>query len=391
MNSNNLSKVDLKIPDEEFYLRVEKIKGRMLKENIDLLILVGDEHYQGHVRYVSDYRPMLEYAIVLIIKNTEPILLCGPECKTLAYQTSRIKDIRVCSDVAIPGEEYPNEEMYTLEELLSELERSIRIEKVGVVNLNIVPEFLMKPIVEVCQDKTVINSSMILDELRGVKSENEIRIMKNAYEMGKAGIKNGLKILDIGKSETEILAEMSYPIYKMGAEQMSHCFYTSSGIGSSSALYFSKDTKKVEDGDLVILDIGAVYNGYFSDIATSRIVGKKRRESVRVLDTVRNALDAAMKKVHPGIMGKEIDLAARDITTDAGYAKNHLYGVVHGVGLQHCEYPFFGPTTEVRVEEGMFFNIDIGLFNFEFGGVRLENGILVTANGCQVFQVDHDV
>ena len=108
-----------------------------------------------------------------------------------------------------------------------------------------------------------------------------------------------------------------------------------------------------------------------------------------MLDTARRAMDAAIAAVRPGVMGKEIDLAARRITEDAGYRVNHLYGAVHGVGLQHCEYPFFGPNTDIPVEENMFFNIDIGLFNFPFGGVRVENGILVTAGGCEVFAVEH--
>jgi len=390
MSSFGENKSDLKIPDEEFNTRVKNIQNKMEEENIDLLILSGDEHYQGHVRYVSDYRPMLEFAMVLICRNADPLLLCGPECKTLAYQTSRIKDIRVCSDVAIPGEEYPNEQMYTLKEILGELENVTKIKKVGVVNFNVVPEFIIKTIKEVCKGREIFNASRIIDELRSIKSENEIRVMKRAYEMGQTGLRSGIKALKIGKSETEILAEMSYPIYKMGAEQMSHCFYAASGKGSSPALYFSRSSKRVEDGDIVILDIGAVYYGYFSDIATSRIVGKKSREKQRVLDTVRKALDAATRKVKPGVLGKEIDLAAREITSAAGYAKNHLYGVVHGVGLQHCEYPFFGPTSEEIVEEGMFFNIDIGLFDFDFGGVRLENGYLVTSSGCEVFAGEHE-
>jgi len=256
--------------------------------------------------------------------------------------------------------------------------------------LNVIPEFMIGAIREVCRGREIFNASRILDELRGVKSKNEIRIMKRAYEMGQTGLRSGLKALKIGKGETEILAEMSYPIYKMGAEQMSHCFYAASGKGSSPALYFSRSSKRVDDGDIVILDIGAVYYGYFSDIATSRIVGKKSREKQRVLDTVRKALDTATRKVRPGAVGKEIDLAAREITSAAGYEKNHLYGAVHGVGLQHCEYPFFGPTSEERVEEGMFFNIDIGLFNFDFGGVRLENGYRVTSSGCEVFAVEHE-
>ncbi len=389
MNNNYPGRVDLRIPDEEFYLRVDNIKKRMKKESIDLMILVGDEHYQGHVRYVSDYRPMLEYAIVVIGRDKDPILLCGPECKVLAYHTSRIKEIRVCSDMAIPGEEYPNEEMFTLKEILSEMEGKNSSKRVGIVSLDIVPKFLIKPIYEVCEGKEILNSSNILDELRGIKSDNEISIMKRAYEMGIAGIEKGRECLNVGKSETEILAEMAYPIYKMGAEQMSHAFYAASGAGTSPALYFSNSCKIINDGDLVILDIGAVYNGYYSDVGTTTIVGKKSKEKLKVLDTAKKALAAAMSKIKPGIMGKEIDLAARKITTEAGFGKNHVYGSCHGVGLQHCEYPFFGPNTDIEVEEGMFFNVDLGLFNFDFGGVRLENGILVTVDGYEVFDVEH--
>lgn len=381
---------DLRIPDHEFQSRAKSVQKRMQKERIDLLILVGDEHYQGHVRYLSDYRPMLEAAVVLIRKDGEPILLCGPECKVLAYQTSRIKDIRVCSDVAIPGEEYPNETMQGFKEILLELERAAPIEKIGIVNLDLVPQFIMTTITEVCQGKETVNATRILDELRGIKSKNEIQIMSRVYEMGLAGLRRGLEAVQIGKRETDILAEMAYPAFAMGAELLSHCFYAATGKGTSPALYFSRSDKRIEDGDLVLLDIGAVYNGYFSDIATTRICGKKTAEKQRVIDTVRRALEAATKAVRPGALGKQIDRAAREITSAAGYEKNHLYGAVHGVGLQHCEYPFFGPTTEVRVEEGMFFNIDIGLFNFDFGGVRLENGYLVTASGCEMFSVGHE-
>jgi Xaa-Pro aminopeptidase len=214
--------------------------------------------------------------------------------------------------------------------------------------------------------------------------------MRRASQMGLAGLRRGLTAVEVGKRETEILAEMAHPVFAMGAELLSHCFYAASGRGTSPALYFSRREKKVEDGDLVLLDIGAVYNGYFSDVATTRICGRKTAEKQRVIDTVRRALDAATHVIRPGIRGKEIDRAAREITGAAGYGKNHLYGAVHGVGLQHCEYPFFGPTTEVKVEEGMFFNVDIGLFNFDFGGVRLENGYLVTSSGCEMFSVGHE-
>ena len=384
-----LGKLD--ISGQEFKSRVKKIQSNIKKERIDLLILQGDEFNQGYIRYLSNYRPSLEQAIILVGTDNDPILLCGPECKVLAFNTSKIKDIRVCSDVAIPGEEYPNEQMYTLKQILKEVESSYKIKKVGVADLNLIPNFLLENLMSVCKDKDIINAAHIVDDLRMIKSEDELKIMRKAYEMGIAGINRGLKALEIGKSESQITGEMAYPVYQMGAEQLSHYFSTASGKNSSPALNFPSGDKNIEDGDFVILDIGGVYKGYFSDIATTVIVGKKDLGKQRVIDTANKALNAALKKIRPGVKGKEIDLAAREITTKAGYEKNHLYGCCHGVGLQHCEPPFFGPNTEHIVEENMVFNVDLGLFNFDFGGVRLESGVFVAGSGNEIFEIETSI
>ena len=381
-----LGKLD--ISDQEFKSRVKKIQSNIKKERIDLLILQGDEFNQGYVRYLSNYRPSLEQALILVGTDNDPILLCGPECKVLAFNTSKIKDIRVCSDVAIPGEEYPNEQMYTLKQILKEIESSYKIKKVGMVDLNLIPNFILKNIKDVCKDKEIVNAAYIVDNLRVIKSEGELKLIRKAYEMGIVGINTGLKSLKTGKSESQITGEMAYPVYQMGADQLSHYFSTASGKNSSPALNFPSGDKIIEDGDFVILDIGGVYKGYFSDIGTTVIVGGKDLEKQRIINTAKKALDAALKKIRSGVKGKEIDLAAREITTKAGYEKNHLYGCCHGVGLQHCEPPFFGPNTERIVEENMVFNVDLGLFNFDFGGVRLESGVFVAGSGNEIFEIE---
>lgn len=383
-----MSSEKLDISSQEFESRLKKIQMQMKKENIDLLILQGDEFNQGYVRYLSNYRPSLEQALVLIGADIDPILLCGPECKILAFNTSKIKDIRVCSDVAIPGEEYPNEQMYTIRQILEEIEGNCKIKMVGVADLNLIPNFLLENIKGVCKDKTLINATQVVSNLRMIKSEAELKIIRKAYEMGIAGINISLKSLKTGKTESQITGEMAYSVYQMGADQLSHYFSTASGKNSSPALNFPSGDKAIEDGDLVILDIGGVYKGYFSDIATTVIVGKKDLEKQRVIDTAKKALDAALKKIRPGVKGKEIDLAAREITTKAGYEKNHIYGCCHGVGLQHCEPPFFGPNTEQIAEENMVFNVDLGLFNFDFGGVRLESGVFVAGSGNEIFEIE---
>jgi Xaa-Pro aminopeptidase len=316
------------------------------------------------------------------------MLLAGPECKILAFHTSVLEDIRVCSDVAIPGEEYPNEDMVSFKEILDEVEKNCPVKKVGIADLDLIPNFLMENVASVCGDKEIINAAGLVDDLRMIKSKAELRIMTRAYEMGIAGINKGLEELEIGKTESQITGEMAYPVYQMGADQLSNYFCTASGRNSSPALNFPSGDKVIEDGDFVILDIGGVYKGYFSDIATTVIMGKKENEKQRILDTAKRALDSALKSIKPGIPGKVIDLAARDITNEAGYGKNHLYGCCHGVGLQHCEPPFFGPNTGQLVEEDMLFNIDLGLFGFDFGGIRLETGVIVTGNGCKIFEIE---
>lgn len=390
MSKKNFNQVGLRISDDEFQQRIEKIRRRMINEKIDLLVLVGNEFNQGYVRYVSDYRPIIEYALVLISVDKDPMLLCGPECKTLALHTSRIKNIKVCLDIAIPGEEYPNEEMHSFKDILKEIESKNEINKIGVVDLNFIPNFLLKNILNVCGDKEIVNSSNILNELRAIKSMDEIGIIKRAYVMAIAGINKGLENLSIGKSETEIAGEMSYTVLKMGAEQLSHCFMVASGINTSPALNFPNGDKLINDGDFVILDIGAIYKGYYSDTGLTKIVGKKQKNKEKVLSVVKRASEAAISRIKPGIRGKEIDLAAREITSREGFKKNHVYGVCHGVGLQHCEYPFFGPTSDTIVKEGMIFTVDVGLFNFDFGGVRLEKGIIVTSSGYEVFEIDRE-
>ena len=387
MKEKKMNLESLRISRDEFNHRVEKIQMKMKSEGIDLLIAQGDEFNQGYIRYLSNYRPSLEQALVIIAADMAPILLSGPECKILAFQTSEIEDIRVCSDVAIPGEEYPNEDMVSFKDILREVEKSFSVKKVGIADLNLIPNFLLENVVSVCGDKEIINAADLIDSFRMIKSEAELKIMTKAYEMGIAGIKKGLEKLEIGKTESQITGEMAYTVYQMGADQLSHYFSTASGINTSPALNFPSGDKFIEDGDFVILDIGGVYKGYFSDIATTRIIGKKDKEKQRILDTAKRALDSALKAVKPGVMGKVIDLAARDITTTAGYGKNHLYGCCHGVGLQHCEPPFFGPNTEQLVKENMIFNIDLGLFGFDFGGVRLETGVVVTEDGCRIFEI----
>jgi Xaa-Pro aminopeptidase len=379
-----MSMREVAIPTEEFKSRAARIQEQSGEQGLDAILLFGDEHQQGNVRYVSDYRPMLEYSAIIIPVRGEAILLAGPECATLAHLTSKIEDIRICSDLQIPGEEYPNTPMVSIEQVLKELDGYSPIKKLGVVDMDFLPLFIAESVKRGLAGRELVDVSMLLHRMRAVKSENEIKVMRKAYEAGSLGLRVGMKALEVGKRETDIAAEMAYPMWLTGADQMSHCFMVASGKRSSPALSFPTDKKRIEDGDLVILDVGIVYEGYFSDNAVTVIAGTADPEHQRIIDVAAEAKAAAIAAAKPGALGWEVDKAARDIIEAVGYGPNCIYGVGHGVGLQHCEYPMCGPTSDFVLEEGMVFSIDVGLFNFPFGGVRMEDGILITSEGVEV-------
>lgn len=374
----------LRIPDEEFKTRVEKIKAQLDEKGLDAILLLGDEHRYGQVRYVSDYRPILEYAVAVIPVQGEPILLAGPECGDYAFMTSKIADIRICSDLAIPGEEYPTVEMVTLEEVIGDLDSKRTLNRLGVVDLDLQPVFLVDTIRRTLAGRELIDATQIVNELRAIKSSNEIAIMRKVFEMGTIGLKVGIEKAKIGMSETDLAAEMACVMWREGAEQMSHCFMVASGKRSGPALSFPTDKKLIEEGDLVILDMGAVYEGYFSDNARTIIVGQQIEERAYALKIAEEAKAAAIARIKAGVRASEVDRAAREIIEEAGFGQNCIYGVLHGVGLQHCEYPYGGPKTELELQEDMVFCLDVGLFNLPFGGIRMEDGLIVTGDGAEV-------
>ncbi len=373
------------IPEEEFKQRISTIQRKLREEGLDALFMAGDEFNQANIRYVSDYNPVLEFAGVIIPAEAEPVLLVGPECEALAKRKSKIKKMEVCSDLIIPGEEYPNSVMIPLGEIFKGIKKEVKIDKWGVVDIDVMPTFVLRTLYQIMGEDNIVDASHILADMRAVKSPNEIALIRQAYLTASRGLEVGVKNAKPGKKEFEVATEIAYSMRKEGVEQLSHVFMVASGVETIPALS-RPSWKEIQDGEFVIIDLGAVYEGYYSDTARTFIAGKKRdRELVRIIDVACEAIDAALKFMRPGVKGCEVDKAGREVIDKYGYQKYMLYQIAHSVGLQHCEGPHCQPSDNGLVlQEGMIFALDLGLFNFPFGGMRMEEGVLITEDGHEI-------
>ncbi len=142
--------------------------------------------------------------------------------------------------------------------------------------------------------------------------------------------------------------------------------------------------RKIKKGDFVLFDLGVVYQGYCSDITRTVAFGEPTDAQREIYETVRKAEQAAVDSVRPGVKAMEIDKAARNVIEQAGYGSYFTHRVGHGLGISVHEYPSVTGTNELVLEEGMVFTIEPGIYHPGITGVRIEDDVVVTADGVEV-------
>lgn len=219
--------------------------------------------------------------------------------------------------------------------------------------------------------------------IRRVKQPGEIETMKRGTSLAKEVFLAVRDQVKPGAVESDIALAFEVEAKKRGATKLSFDIIVASG--ARSALPHASPTNKViMDGDLVIVDFGIVLDGYSTDETCTFRVGKVEPELNDIYKIVKEAHDKAIALVKPGIKAAHIDSSARNHIVDKGYGDYFSHGTGHGVGLQIHELPVISERSEEVLEEGMVFTIEPGIYMPEQGGVRIEDMILVTADGHEV-------
>ena len=220
-----------------------------------------------------------------------------------------------------------------------------------------------------------------ISTLRSIKTKEELEYIEKAESIGDIAFSKILDIIKPGMTELEVAAHLEFLMKTNGADGLSFDSIIASGINSSMP-HATPSAKKIEIGDFVTMDFGCIYKGYCSDMTRTIVIGKASEEQKKVYNTVLEAQMASLEFIKEGYLGKEVDAVARNIIYKAGYEGCFGHGLGHSVGLEIHENPRLSPTEEGIILANMTETIEPGIYIKGFGGVRIEDLVAVTENGC---------
>ena len=218
--------------------------------------------------------------------------------------------------------------------------------------------------------------------LRRIKTREEKEKILAAQAIAEKAFDNILGFIREGVTEKEIALELDYFMLRNGAEALSFETIAVSGANSSMPHGVPSD-KKIEKGDFITLDFGAVVDGYHSDMTRTLAVGAVSSKQAEVYETVLRAQLASLESLAAGVTCKAADAAARDIITAAGYGENFGHGTGHGVGIEIHEAPRLSPKSDAVLIPGDVITVEPGIYIPGEFGVRIEDMAFITANGCE--------
>lgn len=235
--------------------------------------------------------------------------------------------------------------------------------------------------VEALEAFSIEDISSLIDSLRMYKDENEIEKVKKAVSIVEESLHVTLEFIKPGVNELEIAAQLEYEMRKRGSEGTP--FGTIVASGYRAALPHGRASNKtIEKGELIILDFGSIYEGYVADITRTVAVGEVSDELKEIYAIVKEAQQAAVNIVKPGITCHEVDEAARKVIRDKGYGEFFTHRTGHGIGLSGHEEPYMMQSNDLVLKAGMTFTIEPGIYRPNKGGVRIEDNIVITESGC---------
>lgn len=229
----------------------------------------------------------------------------------------------------------------------------------------------------------LVPTTGVVERLRHVKTPDEIATIRQAASIADEAFLEILPMIKPGARERDVALELEFAMRRRGAEKLA--FPTILASGPRGSLPHGVASEKViSRGELVTIDFGAVFNFYCSDATRTVVVGEADARQKEIYEIVLAAQRKAVAAIRPGVTGAEVDAVARQIISDHGHAEHFGHGLGHGVGLEVHEGPRLSKTGKDTLVPGMVVTAEPGIYVAGWGGVRIEDLVLVTENGAEV-------
>ena len=328
---------------------------------LDCLMIVGHEN----VRYLSGFTG--SNSAMLLFADGRAILYTDPRYKIQAAQQVDCK-VKVAKGPIIKA---------VLRDFDRSMKTAIGIEK-DHLTVGLLKDFTDK----LPTRATVEPVSGHIEKLRLVKDEGEVALIRQSVDLNSAAFDAALKRMKPGITESDIAAEIDYRSRRLGAERPA--FDTIVAAAERAALPHARPGNAKIGPGMVLIDMGAFREGYASDMTRMVHFGKAPAKYKQAYKAVLEAQLAAIHAVKPGIRAKAVDAVTRETLTKHNLEKEFVHSTGHGLGLEIHEAPRLGRKEKTRLEAGMVITIEPGIYIEGWGGIRIEDTVLVTENGCEV-------
>lgn len=350
--------------------RLKKLSNWMKENDIQVCFVTAPENVFYFSGFLSD--PHERLLGLAVFQEEEPFLVCPAMEKPDAKNAGWDNEIIGYSDIENPWEFIHK----AIENRVSKVSK-VAIEK---EHMNVER---YEAISSLFNGASFVSAEEKLRKLRMVKDEKELAIIREACALADFAIETGCAEIKEGKTELDVLAAIEFALKKKGVNEMSFSTMVLTGANGASP-HGTPGMTKIQKGDLVLFDLGVVWNGYCSDITRTVAYGDINDKQKEIYDTVLKAQLAAVEASKPGVACSEVDLTARNIIAEAGYGEYFPHRLGHGLGISVHEYPSLTETNPLLLEGGMVFTIEPGIYVPQVAGVRIEDDLAVTKDGVEI-------
>ncbi len=352
--------------------RLSRLRKSLSDKNVDTFMVLIEENRRYLSGFTAQDTQFDESAGVLFITDTKLILATDSRYELQAGSESPLYDI-VCYKKGLDKE-------------LSNILRTLKTKKLSFESIRMSYMQYKKISRQLKSDNLrveLVPTDNIVENLRVIKEESEIKEIKKALSIAESIFTKFISILKPGMTEKESAWIIEKEMHEAGADSLS--FPSIAASGPNSALpHAIPGNRKLKAHEPILFDWGARLNGYSSDISRTLVLGCPDDTFKRVYKTVLDAQAMAIDAIKPGISGKSIDKIARDHIEKMGFKGKFGHGLGHGTGLAVHERPKLSPLKDTKLEPQMVFTVEPGVYLPGWGGVRLENMVVVRENGAEV-------